>query len=247
MGATLNSTPITLPAAADYTLTPMRFGKIVAGQAAICTVAGERADGVLGAHQKKNPVAGDAIDFYFDRLMLIEANGAIGSGVDITTDANGKAKAAAAGDVVNGTSIDAAAADKQYIRFLRPSSKSAAAQNVADGNVAPGSLVIHQFKIADAATADYDLLITDKIEVLDVLVQKQAANGGAANTVQVKNAGNAITDAVSININDQALARAAAVNDANSVIAAGGTLRASVIKAGGNAACFVTVIGIKRA
>lgn len=111
---------------------------------------------------------------------------------------------------------------------------------------AVGVPLVAMFEIPDAASADYDIAVPEAIEVLDVLAQKTGANGGAANTVQVKNAANAISDALSLNINDQALARAAAINDANSRIAAGGTLRLSTVKAGGNAACKVKVTYIKR-
>lgn len=103
------------------------------------------------------------------------------------------------------------------------------------------------FDIADAASADYDIAVLEKIEVLDIVAQKTAANGGAANTVQAKSTAAAISDAMSLNINDTTLARAATINDANSTIAAGGILRASVVKAGGNAACKLMVTYVKRA
>lgn len=110
-----------------------------------------------------------------------------------------------------------------------------------------GIPMVAVFDIADAASADYDIAVLEKIEILDVVAQKAAANGGAANTVQVKSTAAAISDALSLNINDTTLARAASINDANSTIAAGGVLRASTVKAGGNAACKVMVTYVKRA
>jgi hypothetical protein len=100
--------------------------------------------------------------------------------------------------------------------------------------------------IPDGATADYDLVMQDKFEVTDVIVHKRAAVGGAVNTVQVKSTAAVISDAISLNVAQDAVGRAATITAANSVIPAGGILRCSVVKAGGNAACFVTVRGIKR-
>lgn len=115
-----------------------------------------------------------------------------------------------------------------------------------NGNVAAIPVVFVK-DIADAATANYDMVMTHKVEIVDVVVQKRSANGGAANTVTVQNSTNAISNALSININDTTLARATTIDDANSTIAAGGTLRIAVSKAGGNAACFVVVTAVRRA
>src|SRR5438128_2809532 len=95
--AKIDSEPVSLPAAADLTTKLFRFGKIVAGQVAVCSVAGERADGIIGAHYKKTPVAGDAVDLYIERMPMVEGSGVIAAGIELTTDANGKAKAAGAG------------------------------------------------------------------------------------------------------------------------------------------------------
>ena len=117
--------------------------------------------------------------------------------------------------------------------------------NVADANVIGGIPVLHRIDIADAATGDVDVVLTHKTRVVDAWVVKTAGAGGAANTVQVKNGASAISDAMSINIADQAVARAAAIDDAQHEIAAGGTLRVTRTKAGGNAACIVYVLGIR--
>lgn len=119
------------------------------------------------------------------------------------------------------------------------------------GNVAvaggTGIPLVATYNIADAASADYDVVVPEKIEVIDAWAQKRAANGGAANTVQVKNGANAITNAMDLNINDTTLARATTIDDAQSTIAAAGTLRFAVVKAGGNAACMAAVKYVKRA
>lgn len=117
--------------------------------------------------------------------------------------------------------------------------------NVASSNVLGGIPLIYRIDVPDAATGDIDVVVTHKIRVIDVVVIKTTGAGGAANTVQVKNSGNAITDAIVTNIADQALARAGTIDDARYEIAAGGTLRVTRTKAGGNAACDVYVHAIR--
>lgn len=116
---------------------------------------------------------------------------------------------------------------------------------------APAAAVpmVEMFEIPDAAGADYDVVVPEKLEVIDTLVQKTALAAGAnANTVQVKNAAAAITDAISINgAADGDLKRAGNITDANSIIAAAGTMRITIVRAGGNAAVKVAVTYIKRA
>lgn len=244
--ATIDSDPIQATAGADLSARKFRFGKISAGLIVACSVAGERADGVIGSGFPTASASGAGVDFYIERVAKIEAGGTFSAGDPLTTDTVGRAVVATAGSNINGYALEAGSVGK-FVAMLFPRSAAPVASNVANANVSPGSLVVHQFEIADAATADYDITITDKIEVLDVLVQKTAGAGGAVNTVQMKSTASAISDVMSINIADTTLARALTINDANSVIVAGGILRASVIKAGGNAACKITVIGIKRA
>lgn len=116
---------------------------------------------------------------------------------------------------------------------------------VADANVVGGVPVLHRIDIADAATGDVDVVLTHKTRVVEVWAVKTAAAGAAANTVQVKSTAAVITDAMSINIADTLIVRAASIDDANHEIAAAGILRVSRVKAGGNAACIVYVLGIR--
>jgi hypothetical protein len=119
---------------------------------------------------------------------------------------------------------------------------------VADNATTPGALVAHVVAVPDGATGDVDVVVAEKVEVLDVTVVKTASAGGASDTVQVKNAADAISNAISINIADQTTARAGTINDATSVINAGGTLRVTRTKASGaNAACRVIVHCLRRA
>lgn len=125
-------------------------------------------------------------------------------------------------------------------------SDGAGAANVANSQVLGGIPVVHVFEIADAATADYDIVLTNKTEVYDVVVLK-AGGTGVAVTATVKNGSTAITDAMSLNVAIKLIVRPLQVDDTNSVINAGGTLRVSIVRTTGNAACRVFVYGIKRA
>lgn len=95
--------------------------------------------------------------------------------------------------------------------------------------------------IPDAATGDVDRVLPTKLRVIDVWGFKTGGAGGAANTVQVKNGATAITDAISTNIADNVRFTCGTRDDAQQDIAAGGTLRITRTKAGGNAACVVFI------
>jgi hypothetical protein len=118
---------------------------------------------------------------------------------------------------------------------------------VSDTQTAGGIPVVYTFAIPDAATADYDRVVDAKFEILDVIVQKRGGAGAAGNTIRVKNAADNVTDAIDTNDADQTISRPTTIDDAFSTIAAGGTLRVTSTKSGGNAACLVTVIGVLRA
>lgn len=117
---------------------------------------------------------------------------------------------------------------------------------IPDNNTGAGIPVVHEFVIADAATADYDLQIEEKFEVIDVIVRKSGA--GAGNTVQIKNVvagvGTAITDAIAAAV-DKTVTRAGTIDPAQEVVLAGNKLRASVTRAAGSGAMKVTVLGRK--
>ena len=244
--AKLDSNPVSLIAAADLSTKLFRFGKITSTGVNVCTVAGEKADGIIGAMYKKTPAAGDAVDLYIDRVMLIEAGAAITAGDELATDAAGKAQTATAGQYVNGVALDAATADTQLIRVRPPASKAPTAGNVSNSQTGVGALVCYTFSIADAATADYDRVLAEKFEVLDVVIQKRGGAGTGTCTVTLKSGANAITDVIDIADADLTLSRPTTIDDVYSTIDAAGTLRVAVVD-GGNSAFLITVIGIKRA
>lgn len=98
------------------------------------------------------------------------------------------------------------------------------------GTVTPGIMATMELAVAAGATGDVDFTLSSgtftSVFIMDVLVIKTDANGGAGDTLQIQTgAGAAISDAISLNVNDTDIARASQINDANATIAAGGTLR----------------------
>lgn len=117
---------------------------------------------------------------------------------------------------------------------------------VADANVVGGIPVLHRINVPAGVTGDVDTVLTYKTRVVDVWLVKTTAAGGGAGTIQVKNGATAITDAISININDNAMARAATIDDAQHEIAAAGTLRITRTRtASTDESCIVYVLAVR--
>lgn len=116
--AKIDSTPISLPAAGDLSAKKFFFGKHTANGIDACSVLGERADGVIGAHQVAAPVAGDAVDFYVDRRVLVQSSAAFAKNAELTPAATGKAVAAVATNVVRAKALEAATAADQWVEAL---------------------------------------------------------------------------------------------------------------------------------
>lgn len=118
-----------------------------------------------------------------------------------------------------------------------------AAKTAADSQTSGSLEVVYVYNIADAATANYDIIVDEKIEVFDVRVIKSAA--GAANTAQLFNGATAISDAMAAAV-DKTVTRCATLDPAQVVVAAGGTLRVTFTRAAGSGACKVFVNAVKR-
>ncbi len=107
----------------------------------------------------------------------------------------------------------------------------------------PGIVVAIPVATSGSITADFDVIVAEKFEVIDVICRKDVA--GAANTITVKNGATAITDVIVFAV-DKVVTRAGTIDTAQNVIAAGGTLRVTATRAAGTVAGLVTVIGIVR-
>src|SRR5437870_12473293 len=99
------------------------------------------------------------------------------------------------------------------------------AANVGSQGAVPGLELILRVDVAAGATGNVDTTLTYKVRIFDVSLIKNGNAGGGARTIQVKNGANAITDAMSINVNASTVVRAATIDSSQWEIAAGGTLR----------------------
>lgn len=246
--AKIDSTPVTRIAAADLSAKQWCFGKETSTGVNVCSVAGERAMGVIGNPAK----VGEGVDLYVDRLSKVLAGGTFNKGDELTTDANGAAVAAVSGNFINAIAGDAGVAGKlcQILppgaAVKSPSGGGAGVAIVADAQTSPGVPVCYTFNIADGATANYDIVVDDKFEVLEIITIKTSADGGSGDQVIIQNGASAISDAISMNHTHKTVTRAATIDETHNVIAAAGTLRAAVTKAT-NGAVKILVLGVKRA
>lgn len=117
---------------------------------------------------------------------------------------------------------------------------------VADANVIGGIPVLHRIDIAAGALGNTDVTLTHKTRVVDAWLVLRSA-GVASCTLQVKNGANAITDAMAASGSDQAIVRAASINDAYHEIAAGGTLRVTSASGATQPDAVVYVLGVRAA
>ena len=96
--------------------------------------------------------------------------------------------------------------------------------NNAAANVIGAIPQLFRIDIAAGALGNTDVVVTHKIRVIDSWLVLRGA-GVSSTTLQVKNGTNAITNAMAASGSDQALVRAASIDDAYHEIAAAGTLR----------------------
>ena len=99
------------------------------------------------------------------------------------------------------------------------------AKTVADNDVTAGLQLIRSIAVPAGTTGDINVVLTHRERVCDVWLVKRSAAGGGAGTITLKNSGDAITDAMSINVNDKTVVACATIDDAFRDVAAGGTLR----------------------
>lgn len=95
----------------------------------------------------------------------------------------------------------------------------------ADSGTTPCLPVLYSVTVDGGAAADDDITIAEKVKVIDVWAVHTGGAGEASDTLTVKNATNAISDAMAWTGADKAVVRAGTLDDAYTTIAAGGTLR----------------------
>lgn len=128
------------------------------------------------------------------------------------------------------------------IRIVRDTEGGGAGGVIDASNIVGGATVLHRIDLAAGALADTDVVLTNKTRVIDAFLILRGA-GVATTTLQVKNGASAITNAMAASGSDQALVRAATIDDAAWEIAAGGTLRVTSATGASQPAATVYVIG----
>ena len=104
--------------------------------------------------------------------------------------------------------------------------------------------LLFRFELAAGALADTDIIVTEKIRVIDAFLILRGA-GVASTTLQVKNLTNAISQAMAASGSDQAVVRSATLDDANWEISVGGTLRVTSASGATQPAAIVFVKAIR--
>lgn len=99
------------------------------------------------------------------------------------------------------------------------------AANYATSGLTPCIPVLYSFAIDGGAAADDDFVVAEKILVTDVWAQHTGGAGESSDTLTVKLATNAITDAMAWSGADNVVVRAANIIDAYATVAAGATIR----------------------
>jgi hypothetical protein len=116
---------------------------------------------------------------------------------------------------------------------------------VAESAVIGGIPVVHMVPVSGTGKAAVNVTLTHKTRVLDahVILRGSGVTGG---TITVCNGATAITDVMVVSGSDQAIVRAAAIDDAAYEIAAAGSLRVTPGATGTDATpCLVVVTGVR--
>lgn len=98
-----------------------------------------------------------------------------------------------------------------------------------------------------AGAGNVDVTVQDEFEVLDIVARKSGGVGGAGDTVQLLNSGNAVSNAMSLNAAVGTLVRAGTIDVTYATFSAGSTMRFTKVQGGTNAAAFVAVYVVPRA
>lgn len=173
----------------------------------------------------------------------------IASGGDINVDSGGTVTLASGGDLYVESGGTVTLASGAIATVGNGSSVIVQSGGViethlsSDGDAIGAGTVLHRIDIADGA-GDTTFIITNKTRIIDVWAIKTTTAGGAGDTVTVKNETDAVTDAISLNVADKAIARAGTIDDAYHDVAASGTIRVTAANNTDNE-CTVYILGVR--
>jgi hypothetical protein len=224
------------------TMTTVDFGPFTASFPVLDEVGGDIAvgepvfyDDALGA------LNNDAVNGYFFGIALQGVGTGATATIDVLHTPSPGAGAYAALGVTTAKLANGAVTEAK----LNPSDLTGlVAKVVADKNLIGGIGVLHRIDIADAS-GNTDLTLAHKTRVIDAWgINTGIAAHATADTWQVKNGADAISDAVAKTAGVNAVKRISSIDPAHAEIAAGGTLRLTAVK-DTNAAVTVYVLGIR--
>lgn len=120
--------------------------------------------------------------------------------------------------------------------------------NDPDGYPAHDGVLRFTFTDSATETQTFTNATPGKLQILGVKVIKIGAAGGASDTIQVFNGATPVSDAISINIANKAVAIDAQIdaNSSNNIILDGGTIKVTKTKASGNNVACVVYVNVAR-
>jgi len=117
MATEQNLQTLSLVEAADLSTHQFKCVKVdSSGHAALCSVAGEMAVGVL-SNKPKSGLTNDCVSVVTGGAPMAMAGAAIAAGAKVATAATGKLRTAVSGDHVLGVALQAAGADGDIIKI----------------------------------------------------------------------------------------------------------------------------------
>jgi len=124
--------------------------------------------------------------------------------------------------------------DDNTVQDLSPAVAKIGVEGATAVTAVPSIPFMLTFTTADAAeTVAYTVPVGKKLRVLSMSGYKIAAAGGNAGTLTLKNAGNAITDDISLNVGDKAVLAVTTIDDAQRDLAEGVALQVVTATAAG--------------
>lgn len=159
---------------------------------------------------------------------------------DVTLPTTGTLASIGGTETLTNKTIDG---DDNTIQDLLPSSNKNLVEGLTATTAEPAIPFVVTFKPTNGAgeTIAYTVPAGKTLRVLDVRGYKCNGNGGAGDTVTIKNVGNAITDAIDLQINDLLVFEAASYDDGQRDVAATTALNC-VTAFNTDCACSVNVL-----
>jgi len=203
----------------------------------VCTNAAQTCVIATGAADRTITLAGNInIAGNLTTTVGAVALAANAAGSSVTLPQTGTVATLAGTEALTNKSIDG---DDNTITDLAATAPKIAVTAGVAGAPVPGIPISIHATMAAAGSATYTVPVGKTLRVLDVRGMKTVGAGAPGDTVTVLNGGNAITDAISVNLGDILVFQAASYDDAYTDVAGAGTL---VVTTAGAATCQCRVV-----